>query len=93
MSAQENIAAPSSPGAAPTPVAGKGKVAPEDRYYYASQRELIWWRFTRHKVAVGATVLLILLYLGASFADFVSPLHEGHTLRRYAVDRRLPRST
>ena len=48
-------------------------MAPEDRYYYASQRELIWWRFTRHKVALGATVLLILLYLGAIFADFVSP--------------------
>ena len=73
MSAQENIATTPSPGAAPTPVAGKGKVAPEDRYYYASQRELIWWRFTRHKVALGATVLLILLYMGALFADFVSP--------------------
>ncbi|MCJ7549881.1 MAG: ABC transporter permease [Anaerolineae bacterium] len=52
--------------------------AEEERYYYASQRELIWWRFTRHKAAVVSSVLLILLYLGALFAGFVSP-YTMHT--------------
>ncbi len=73
MSAQENIAASAAPGAAPTPVAGKSKLAVEDRYYYASQWELIWWRFTRHRIAVVSMVLLIFLYLGALFAPFVAP--------------------
>ncbi|MBN1872970.1 MAG: ABC transporter permease [Anaerolineae bacterium] len=45
----------------------------EERYYYASQSELIWWRFTRHKAAVVSAVLLILLYFGAILADFISP--------------------
>jgi peptide/nickel transport system permease protein len=45
----------------------------EERYYYASQRELIWWRFTRHKAAVVSSVLLIVLYTGALFAGFVAP--------------------
>jgi peptide/nickel transport system permease protein len=45
----------------------------EDRYYYASQWELIRWRFGRHKAAVISLVLLILLYLIAIFAEFVSP--------------------
>lgn len=51
----------------------------EERYYYASQSELIWWRFTRHKAALVSAVLLILLYLGAAFAGFISP---------YSKDRR-----
>ncbi len=51
----------------------------EERYYYASQSELIWWRFTRHKAALISAVLLILLYLGAAFAGFISP---------YSKDRR-----
>jgi peptide/nickel transport system permease protein len=40
---------------------------------YASQYKLIWRRFTKHKVAVGSLVVLILLYLGAIFADFLAP--------------------
>ena len=55
-------------------VAGpEGRVDVEERYYYASQRQLIWWRFTRHKAAVVSSVVLILLYLGALFAGFISP--------------------
>lgn len=45
----------------------------EDRYYYASQWELIRWRFGRHKAAVISLVLLILLYLIAILAEFVTP--------------------
>ena len=73
MSAQDNVSVASTPSASEQASAGKGKISAEERYYYASQRELIWWRFTRHKVAVVSSVLLILLYLGAIFADFVSP--------------------
>lgn len=53
----------------------------EERYYYASQRELIWWRFTRHKAAVVSAVLLILLYLGALFAGFISPYAKDTRFR------------
>jgi peptide/nickel transport system permease protein len=50
-----------------------GKVAKDERYYYASQWELILWRFGRHKLAVISTALLVILYLTAIFAEFVSP--------------------
>jgi peptide/nickel transport system permease protein len=73
VSAQDNVSRASTPNAAEQASADKSKISAEERYYYASQRELIWWRFTRHKVAVASTVVLILLYLGAIFADFVSP--------------------
>ncbi len=60
------------------PAAEQDKPSVEERYYYASQRQLIWWRFTRHKAAVVSSVLLIILYLCALFADFVSP-YAMHT--------------
>lgn len=43
------------------------------RYYTASQWQLVWWRFRRHKAALlGGWVLLILALCGL-FADFVAP--------------------
>ncbi|WP_319484221.1 ABC transporter permease [uncultured Cohaesibacter sp.] len=43
------------------------------KYYSASQWTLIWWRFRRHRAAmVAATVLLLMALLGA-FAEFVAP--------------------
>ena len=41
--------------------------------YFASQWKLIWWKFRKHKLAIIAAPILILLYLSAIFADFVSP--------------------
>nr|WP_321457875.1 ABC transporter permease [uncultured Cohaesibacter sp.] len=43
------------------------------KYYSASQWTLIWWRFRRHRAAmVAATVLLLMALLGV-FAEFVAP--------------------
>lgn len=44
----------------------------EDRIAVASQRQLIWWRFKKHKLAVASLVLVALFYLVAIFADFLS---------------------
>lgn len=46
-----------------------------------SQRQLVWRRFKKHKVAVASGIVLILLYLVALFADFISP---------YTPTRRFP---
>ena len=45
----------------------------DDREFYASQWQLMRRRFFRHRVAVGASVVLGLLYLSALFAPFLSP--------------------
>jgi len=56
-----------------------------ERYYIASQRELIWRKFRKHKVAVISGVLLIVLYLSAIFADFIAPYDvSARTNFRYA---------
>jgi peptide/nickel transport system permease protein len=56
-----------------------GKASSDERFYYASQWELIRWRFGRHKMAVFSLVVLIILYILAIFAEFFSP---------YTVDTR-----
>lgn len=39
----------------------------------ASQWRLIWWKFRKHKLAVWAGMLLLLLYAIAAFCEFLAP--------------------
>lgn len=41
-----------------------------EAYYTASQSQLIWRRFRKHKLAMGSAVVLIILYALAIFAPF-----------------------
>lgn len=38
-----------------------------------SQRQLVWRRFKKHRVAVVSGIVLAVFYVGALFADFISP--------------------
>jgi len=42
----------------------------EERFAVATQWQLMWWRFRKHKLAVGGTLVLIAFYAVAIFADF-----------------------
>lgn len=44
-----------------------------ERFYYAKQWQLIWWRFRRHRLAMLSLVLLIILYLIAIMPGFAAP--------------------
>jgi peptide/nickel transport system permease protein len=44
-----------------------------ERYYYAKQWQLIWWRFRRHRLAMLSLVLLVILYLIAIMPGFAAP--------------------
>ena len=55
---------------APTPSA-------EEREFIASQWQLVWWRFIRHRIAVLATILIAVFYLIAVFAEFLA-IHDPH---------------
>jgi peptide/nickel transport system permease protein len=39
----------------------------------ASPWQLMWWRFTRHRLAVFSLVIVTLLYLVAAFCEFFAP--------------------
>jgi len=42
----------------------------EQRIAVATQWQLMWWRFRKHRLVVGATIVLIALYLLAALAEF-----------------------
>jgi peptide/nickel transport system permease protein len=45
----------------------------EDKVFVASQWQLVWWRFRKHKVAVASMFVLAILYSFALFAEFWAP--------------------
>jgi len=53
----------------------------EDRIYVASQWQLMWWKFRRHKPAIVSGLVLALVYLVTAFAEFLAP-YDPH---RYDV--------
>ncbi len=57
----------------------------EERFAVASQLQLTWWRFRRHKLAVASLVVVGLFYLVVVFADFLAIAEQ--TLRGVDVTR------
>ena len=47
-------------------------ITSDDRFAQATQLQLTWWRFRRHRLAVVSLVIVALFYLGAVFADFLA---------------------
>ena len=45
----------------------------ENRYYTASQFQLMWWKFKKHRLALIGTALLAVFFFIALFAEFLSP--------------------
>ena len=50
----------------------------QERYYMASQWQIIWWKFRRHKLALWSGAILLVFYLAAAFAEFFAP-YDLHT--------------
>jgi len=44
----------------------------DDRFGQATQLQLTWWRFRRHKLAVISLFVVALFYLIAIFADLLA---------------------
>ena len=51
--------------------------AASERYFVASQWQLVWWKFRKHKMALVAGVVLALMYFTAAFCEFLSPYLPG----------------
>lgn len=47
--------------------------AAELKYYTASQFQLMWWKFRKHKLALAGTAILGFLTFVAVFAEFLAP--------------------
>ena len=44
----------------------------DERIYVASQWQLMWWRFRKHRLAIVAGIIIVLYYLMALGADFLA---------------------
>jgi peptide/nickel transport system permease protein len=55
----------------------------ESRIYVASQWKLAWWKFRKHRVAMVSGVVVILFYLVALFAEFLTPMEPHDTHAKY----------
>lgn len=57
-----------------SPVADEGGLTPEQqRFYAASQWQLIWWRFRKHRLAMISLWFLLAGYATIPFVEFLSP--------------------
>jgi peptide/nickel transport system permease protein len=61
---------PTTAGKLPVPLARRSD---EEKVYVASQWQLMWWRFRRHKLALVSLAVIILFYLVALCCEFVAP--------------------
>ena len=55
------------------------------QYLVASQWQLMRWKFVRHKMAMTALLVLIILYLGVIFAEFVAPYNPREFREEWAL--------
>jgi peptide/nickel transport system permease protein len=60
------------PASAPVREPGSIAAAAEQRVFVASQWQLMWWRFRKHRVAVASGVVVIGFYLAVLGADFLA---------------------
>lgn len=69
-------------------VAGAGQDA---SVFVASQWQLMWWRFRKHRLAMIGGVVVMLIYIVALFAEFFAPLPPGqfNTQATYAPPQTL----
>lgn len=57
------------------------RLTPElERYYRASQWQMMWWKFRRHRLAVISGIVLLLMYGSILISELIAPysLHTRH---------------
>jgi len=57
----------------------------EERIYVASNAQLMWWKFRKHKLALVCTVIVIIAYLVAVFVEFVAPYDPQQKFVKYKL--------
>ena len=68
------------------------KLTPEqERFYRASQWQIMWWKFKRHRIAVIAAAILLLFYASTLVSEILAPyhLHTRDSRHVYAPPQKL----
>ena len=82
MARQDVVAELPATGAG-APAAAAGGTSGAERAYVASQTQLVWRRFRRHKLALMAIVVLGALYFMSIFAEFFTPYPASHRFKEF----------
>jgi len=45
----------------------------DTRIYVATPRQLMWWRFKKHRIAVFSAIVVAMFYLVGAFCEFIAP--------------------
>ena len=63
----------------------------QERFYRASQWQIMWWKFRRHRIAVIAGAILLAFYASILVSEFIAPyyLHTRDTRHIYAPPQAL----
>jgi peptide/nickel transport system permease protein len=77
-------------GTLPT-VTERAPASEQERYYFASQWQLIWWRLRRHRFAMLSFWFLVALYATIPFVEFLAPyeLRSRHPDHVHAPPQRV----
>lgn len=62
----------------------QGMEQKDDKYYYASQWQLMFRKFRKHKLAMASTFLLLFFYFCAIFGNFIAPQGTEQFNGKYA---------
>lgn len=62
----------------------------QEKYYLASQWQLMGFKFRRHKLAIIGLSILVVFYLMAIFADFLSPYSPSQTFTKFSFHQPMP---
>jgi peptide/nickel transport system permease protein len=60
------------------PAASEELTPAQERFYRASQWQIMWWKFRRHRIAVISGVILLLFYGSTLVSEVIAP-YELHT--------------
>ena len=63
----------------------------QERVYMASQWQMMWWRFRRHRLAVWSAFIILAMYLSILVSEVLAPyeLHSRHTDFIYAPPQKV----
>ena len=71
------------------PYATETLTAEQERFYRASQWQIMWWKFRRHRIAVIAALILAIAYASTLISEFIAPynLQTRDTQHIYEIGR------
>jgi peptide/nickel transport system permease protein len=73
------------------PYAAEAMTPEQERFYRASQWQIMWWKFRRHRIAVAAAIVLAAFYASILVSELIAPynLTTRDTQHIYAPPQRL----